>query len=243
MLFSLLLFSSLVLGDSSGLTRPCIYWTKSAGTTSKSISNDHVIGIQHVLSLAEPNHEKLIFGFLFDNLDFDSLEGLKRKIAASSDPLDSVFFPFVTGSFKINPDRNGMEADSFEDFLERHQDGTNVVVFKPKTKEELLDLFEKTSKYESKNGVGYFVTATDPKDSPVPQSHFKGTIYVETFAATEGTTSSTYVGPVSVTPFTLQGLLVSLIVFVGIYIGNCCLNDIQVPITYPHEELPIRKEF
>jgi len=242
MLVSVLLFSSLVFGDSPGLTRPLAFWTKT-DSTPVHVFDEQTVAIDHVLSLVDKNNEKLTFGFLFDSLDFNSLQGLKQKITESKD-LDSIFMPFVTGSFKIHPSRVGMRASSFEDFLKNYKDNVSVVVFEPSTENELNDLFEKTQKYQkdTASDVGYFVTATNPKGRPFPQSHLKGTIYVDTFAATN-TTSETYVGPVSVTPFTLQALLVSLIVFMGGYIGNCCLNDIQIPITYPHEELPIRKEF
>jgi len=245
MLVSVLFFSAIVLGDSSGLTRPLVFWSKSESTPVHQ-SNDLTVGIEHVLSLVDPQKEKLTFGFLFDSLDFDSLQGLKTKIADSTDPLDSVFMPFVTGSFKISPSRNGMRAKSFDDFLKNYRDDVSVVVFEPSTQAELLDLFDKTHKYEkesAESNVGYFVTATSPKDKPLPQSHFKGTIYTQTYVATNGTVGETYVGPISVTPFTLQALLISLIVFMGGYIGNCCLNDVQIPITYPHETLDIRKEF
>lgn len=229
-------------------SRPFMFWRNAQSTESTNEIDDTTLDVQHVLSYLESSKKMLAFGFLFDSLDLQSLKGLKDRIE-NNDDLDSTFLPFVTGEFRIAQSRLGLRAENWEEFEKYFTPDTDVVVFEPQTESELNDLFKKSESYarESDRNVGFFVTTSNPKPLPSAQSPFRGAEYVAEYVITVSNTTanqtSIYQGPVSVTPFTLQALIITLIVFIGTYIGNCCMNLIQVPITYLHQELPIRKEY
>jgi len=238
LLYSLFISSSLALQSS----RPLIYWTSSSEPTH--VFDDTTFKVKNIMTRTDPEKEKLTFAFLFDDLDLSSLQKLKSKVQ-DNPAFSSVFMPFVTGEFTLAGTHVGARMKSWEDFLTKNDGTKDIVVFEPKDEKELGQLFDNAQTYgeSSQKPVAFMVTASSPKELPTAQSPFQGVIFSEftQIADLNGTTQ--YIGPQSVTPFTLQALIICTLLFFGTCIGNTCLSEIQVPITYLHKELPIRKEY
>jgi len=219
-----------------------MYWTNSQGE-SQHLFDDSTQKIKNIMTRTDPSKEKLTFAFLFNDLDFQTMSNLKGKITEDSSK-DSLFMPFVTGNFKLASQHVGTRAHSWSHFLDNQDASTNVVVFEPKDKEEFNQLYQKTEDYakNSERQVGFIVTSQKSRELPEPKSSFRNAMFAELVSG-NGATDETYVGPQSVTPFTFQALLIVALVFFGTCIGNTCLSEIQVPITYLHRELQIRKEY
>jgi len=220
-------------------TRPLMHWSSADGPHS---FDDMAIDVKNILTKIDPEKEQLTFGFVFEELDLNTLQTLKNKIS-SDETLSSQFYPFVRGKFRITSNHNGRRVQSFEDYLNLEDPSIQVVVFEPKTQAEMEAFFTKAREYEQTSGrnVGYFVTSDQPVALPSPKSPYRGVVFATEYMTYN--TSTNYVGPLSVTPFTLQALLIVLITFLGACIGNICMSEVQVPITYLHKELPIRKEY
>lgn len=231
-------FSSIVALESS---RPLMYWTKSKGESKHSF-DDSTYKIRNIMTRTDSKKSKLTFIFLFNNLDFQKIQQQKAKIT-NDDTLDSLFMPFVTGNFKLASNHVGTRASSWKDFVENVDPSTNVVVFEPKDDNEYTQLMQKSEALaqNSERQVGYILTSTKPRDLPEPQSPYKGVVFSEFPSIVNNATQFT--GPQSVTPFTFQALIVCAVVFFGTCIVSTCMSEIQVPITYLHTELPIRKEY
>jgi len=238
MMFLLCLYLSSTLALES--SRPLMYWTNSKGE-SQHLFDDSTQKIKNIMTRTDPSKEKLTFAFLFNDLDFQTMSSLKGKITDDSSK-DSLFMPFVTGNFKLASQHVGARAKSWSDFLDNQDASTNVVVFEPKDDEEFNQLYQKTEAYakNSERQVGFIVTSQKTRELPAPKSSFQNVMFQE-FVAQDST--EVYAGPQSVTPFTFQALLIVMLVFFGTCIGNTCMSEIQVPITYMHRELPIRKEY
>lgn len=239
LLYSLFISSIIALQPS----RPLIYWTSSS--EPKHVFDDATFKVRNIMTRTDPEKEKLTFAFLFDDLDLSSLQKLKSKV--QNNPLfSSVFMPFVTGKFTLSGTHVGTRMSSWEDFVTSYDGKKDIVVFEPQDETELASLFENAQEFgESSNKpVAFMVTASSPKELPTAQSPYKGVVFSEfALTAEEYNTTSQYVGPQSVTPFTIQALIVCTLLFFGMCIGNTCLSEVQVPITYLHKELPIRKEY
>jgi len=237
-LFCLYLSSALALEKS----RPLMFWTNAQGE-SNHVFDDSTFKVRNIMTRADPQKSMLTFAFLFNDLDFQKIQNMKGRIT-SDDSKTSIFMPFVTGSFKLSSAHVGTRASSWSDFLNKDTSNTNVVVFEPKDDQEFNQLLQKAQGYADKNKerqVGFLVTAAKPRELPEPQSPYQGVVFTEFLSQTNVTTQFT--GPQSVTPFTFQALIVVALVFFGTCIGNTCMSEIQVPITYIHTELPIRKEY
>lgn len=220
-------------------TRPLMHWSRTDGLHT---FDDAAINVKNILTKIDPNKEQLTFGFVFDELDLNTLQNLKNKISEDNS-LSSQFYPFVSGKFRVATNHNGRRVSSFQDFLNLEDPKMHVVVFEPKTESEMQDFFKQALDYEqtSERKVGFFVTSDQPVSLPSPKSPYRGVVFATEYMTYN--TSTNYVGPLSVTPFTLQALLIVLITFMGACIGNFCMSEVQVPITYLHKELPIRKEY
>jgi len=194
------------------------------------------------MTRTDPEKERLTFAFLFDDLDLGSLNKLKAKVT-SNPSFKSLFMPFVTGHFTLAGTHVGARMNSWEDFLTRFDNSKDIVVFEPKDEQELASLYENALSYseQSDKPAAFLVTASKPKELPVAQSPYSGVIFYE-FASSDAK-NDTYVGPQSVTPFTFQAILICALLFFGTCIGNTCMAEVQIPITYLHKELPIRKEY
>merc|ERR1711879_437790 len=116
--------------------------------------------------------------------------------------------------------------------------GKDIVVFEPKDEQELAELYENAQKYSelSEKPAAFLVTATKPKELPVAQSPYQGVIFSEFVLVEDLNKTTQYVGPQSLTPFTFQALVICALLFFGTCIGNTCMGEIQVPITYLHKE-------
>jgi len=221
-------------------SRPLMYWERSENE-SKHEFDDSTFNVKNIMTRTDSDKSKLTFAYLMNDLDFQKMQNVKSKIT-QEDSLSSLFMPFVTGSFKLASQHVGTRASSWNDFLDNQNANTNVVVFEPKNEQEFNSLYKKSEAYANSHErqVGYLLTATKPRDLPASQSPYQGVVFSE-YAALNTTTQ--FIGPQSVTPFTFQALLVCALVFFGMCIGNTCMSEIQVPITYLHKELPIRKEY
>jgi len=219
-----------------------MYWTNSQGE-SQHLFDDSTQKIKNIMTRTDPSREKLTFAFLFNDLDFQTMSNLKGKITADSSK-DSLFMPFVTGNFKLASQHVGTRAHSWSQFLDNQDASTNVVVFEPKDDEEFNQLYQKSEAYakNSERQVGFIVTSQKSRELPEPKSSFRNAMFSELVLGQEAD-DKVYVGPQSITPFTFQALLIVMLVFFGQCIGSTCLSEIQVPITYLHRELPIRKEY
>jgi len=239
-MFLLCLYLSSILALES--SRPLIYWTNTQGE-SQHMYDDSTQKIKNIMTRTDPSREKLTFAFLFNKLDFQTMSNLKGKITEDSSK-NSLFMPFVTGNFRLASQHVGTRANSWSDFLDNQDKSTNVVVFEPKDDEEFNQLYQKSEAYaqNSERQVGFIVTTSKTKELPEPKSSFKGAMFSELISG-DGSDDKVYVGPQSITPFTFQALLIVALVFFGTCIGNTCMSEIQVPITYMHRELPIRKEY
>jgi len=218
-----------------------MYWTNSQGE-SQHLFDDSTQKIKNIMTRTDPSKEKLTFAFLFNDLDFQTMSNLKGKITADSSK-DSLFMPFVTGNFKLASQHVGTRAHSWSHFLDNQDASTNVVVFEPKDDEEFNQLYQKSEAYakNSEKQVGFLVTSQKSRELPEPKSSFRNAMFSELIVGEA--TDTVYTGPQSITPFTFQALLIVMLVFFGQCIGSTCLSEIQVPITYLHRELPIRKEY
>jgi hypothetical protein len=239
MMFLLCLYLSSILALES--SRPVMYWTNSQGE-SQHLFDDSTQKIKNIMMRTDPSKEKLTFAFLFNGLDFQTMSNLKGKITEDNSK-DSLFMPFVTGNFKLASQHVGTRAHSWSHFLDNQDASTNVVVFEPKDDEEFNQLYQKSEAYakNSEKQVGFIVTSQKSRELPEPKSSFRNAMFSELIAGEA--TDTVYTGPQSITPFTFQALLIVMLVFFGTCIGNTCLSEIQVPITYLHKELPIRKEY
>jgi len=238
LLYSLFFSSIFALKPS----RPLIYWTSSSEPTH--VFDDTTFKVKNIMTRTDPQKEKLTFAFLFDDLDISSLQKLKSKV--QNNPIfSSVFMPFVTGDFTIAGTHVGARMNSWEDFLSKYDGKKDIVVFEPQDEKELGALFENAQSYgeTSDKPVAFMVTASSPKELPTAQSPYQGVIFSEFTLVKDLNSTSQYVGPQSVTPFTFQALIICALLFFGTCIGNTCLSEVQVPITYLHKELPIRKEY
>jgi len=240
MMFLLCLYLSSVLGLKS--SRPLMYWEKSQGE-SNHVFDDTTYNVKNIMTRTDSGKEKLTFAYLLNDLDFRKMQNLKSKVTAE-DSMSSLFMPFVTGNFKLASQHVGTRASSWSDFLDNQDASTNVVVFEPKDEQEFNQLYKKSEAYakNSERQVGYLVTAAKPRELPMPQSPYQGVMFTEYPTGVVNATTQ-YAGPQSVTPFTFQALIIVALVFFGTCIGNTCMSEIQVPITYLHKELPIRKEY
>jgi len=220
-------------------TRPLMHWSRANGPHS---FDDVAIDVKNILTKIDPNKEQLTFGFVFDQLDLNTLQNLKNKIS-SDETLSSQFYPFVSGKFRVASNHNGRRVKSFQEFQNLEDPSIQVVVFEPKQSGDMETFFQEAENYAKTNErrVGYFVTSDQPVALPSPKSPYRGVVFATEYMTYN--TSTNYVGPLSVTPFTFQALLIVLITFLGACIGNCCMSEVQVPITYLHKELPIRKEY
>jgi len=220
-------------------TRPLMHWSRANGPHS---FDDVAIDVKNILTKIDPNKEQLTFGFVFDQLDLNTLQTFKTKIS-DDEALSSQFYPFVQGKFRLATNHKGRRVQSFQEFLNLEDPALHVVVFEPKTSAEMQAFYKQAEQYEQTSGrsVGYFVTSDQPVALPNPKSPYRGVVFATEYMTYN--TSTNYVGPLSVTPFTFQALIIVLVTFLGACIGNMCMSEVQVPITYLHKELPIRKEY
>jgi hypothetical protein len=240
-MFLLSLYISSVLGALEP-SRPVIFWTARDGKSSH-VFDDSSLKIKNILTRTDPSKKMLSLAFVLNKLDYQTVQDLKSDVT-QKESLSSIFLPFVSGSFKISSSHSGTRMNSWKEFVNADASANNVVVFEPRDTQELHLMLKQANEYasNSQRKVGIMVTAVKPKELPVAQSPYKGVIFTEVQQARiNGTTQFT--GPVSVTPFTFQALIVCTLLFFGMCIGNTCMSEIQVPITYLHKELLIRKEY
>jgi len=222
-------------------SRPLFFWTRDGMSNHKF--DDSTFRVRNIMTRTDPEKSMLTFVFLHNDLDFQKIQNLKAEVK-SDDSMSTLFMPFVTGNFKLASQHVGTRASTWNDFLDNQNENTHVVVFEPKDEQDFTQLYQKSDNYarNSERQVGYMLTASKPKDLPEPMSAYQGVQFNE-YPQTIVNATTQFAGPQSVTPFTFQALIVVALVFFGTCIGNTCMSEIQVPITYLHKELPIRKEY